>query len=687
MRIMIFCLAIFLTKATLASLQDLNFSELLSSPATYHVTDISKAQADLWQKYIETAQSDAVRKAQHEKRELVYGDKTMRFSLDKKGQKGATGFPVYIALHGGGGAPASLNDSQWQHMKIYYKDSVKDGIYVAPRGVSNTWNLHFMDESYPLYDRLIENLIAYEGADPNRVYLLGFSAGGDGVYQIVPRMPDRFAAANMSAGHHNSIRFDNLLNTPFLLQVGEYDSAYNRNRVAAENYLALQNLRKQHQGYVSDLFIHTNAGHNGWYDNDARAQAHPIIKDPKAWLENGDKTQDQKNTNAVLWLNHFARSPMPKKLIWDLSTRSIRSKTWGATYVADATGIKDTRDLFYWLALEDGSDGRIEAQITEDNAVEILDATKVSKFKILLSNEMFDFSRPVKVYYQGRKIAEVSPKAKVSVMARTLLERGDEALMFHDEIEVKIPLVGTLQADKFSYCSNGRCTLMSASDFAKVREFPLDLNYTCKKNNQYALTFDDGPTGNYPAVLEKLSQHKVKATFFVNGMNMVSEQGKEWVKNASLAGHEIANHTYYHRSLVELSKEEIRKELDDTKSAILNTIGDNSASRRASSIVRPPFGNIDARVQEVMKELGLVSVRWNSDRYDWQITDSFMIKDRVRQHLDFMALAPKGTNRSIIDLNHDGSGATLSALDEIIPMIKNAGYEMVSLSECLGLES
>ena len=39
-----------------------------------------------------------------------------------------------------------------------------------------------------MYDRLIENMILFENVDPNRVYILGYSAGGDGVYQIAPRI-------------------------------------------------------------------------------------------------------------------------------------------------------------------------------------------------------------------------------------------------------------------------------------------------------------------------------------------------------------------------------------------------------------------------------------------------------------------------------------------------------------------
>ena len=46
-------------------------------------------------------------------------------------------------------------------------------------------------------------MIAFHDVNPNRVYIMGRSAGGDGIYQVAPRMADRFAAAAMSAGHPN----------------------------------------------------------------------------------------------------------------------------------------------------------------------------------------------------------------------------------------------------------------------------------------------------------------------------------------------------------------------------------------------------------------------------------------------------------------------------------------------------
>ena len=152
------------------------------------------------------------------------GDRQMKYTLDIIGNPDENGlYPLYITLHGGGEASEEENNSQWLAMKDYYSESVSNGIYVAVRGMEDVWNLHFLDDSYPMYDRLIEDMILLKNADPNRVYLLGFSAGGDGVYAIAPRMADRFAAVNMSSGHPNDVCLLNTSNLPFEIQVGIRD--------------------------------------------------------------------------------------------------------------------------------------------------------------------------------------------------------------------------------------------------------------------------------------------------------------------------------------------------------------------------------------------------------------------------------------------------------------------------------
>ena len=54
----------------------------------------------------------------------------MRFTYECVGDAPApaSGYPLYICLHGGGGCPAEVNDGQWEHMKVYYRDCVDSGI-------------------------------------------------------------------------------------------------------------------------------------------------------------------------------------------------------------------------------------------------------------------------------------------------------------------------------------------------------------------------------------------------------------------------------------------------------------------------------------------------------------------------------------------------------------------------------
>ena len=65
-----------------------------------------------------------------------------------------------------------------------------------------------------LFTRLIEDLVVLEDVNPDRVYIMGYSAGGDGVYQLGPRMADSWAAAAMMGGHPNGVSIFSLRNVP-----------------------------------------------------------------------------------------------------------------------------------------------------------------------------------------------------------------------------------------------------------------------------------------------------------------------------------------------------------------------------------------------------------------------------------------------------------------------------------------
>lgn len=399
------------------------------------------------------------------------GGHRMKYTLDVIGEPDPDGtYPLYIALHGGGGGPEELNNEQWLAMTEYYRYAVPNGIYVACRGMEDTWNTHFLDESYPMYDRLIENMILLKHADPNRVYLLGFSAGGDAVYAIAPRMADRFAAVNMSSGHPNGVSLLNTANLPFEIQVGirdYYSESAMRSIRGAEFEKTLTDYNRQYGfGYPHRVLVHVPAGHN-FVDYEDTSST--VLKDPETfarraaeedWLslflevlgrlsgntdadelsysemdeksnqalysliteQLGMETESGVNTSAVSYVSAFTRNPVPEKLVWDLSTRAPSRKNTG----------------FYWLRA-DFSVNRGVLAAAYDRAANTVSVTFTEEpngpFEILVNPLLMDLSRPLTVSTpKGEQTYR--PAADPAVIRQSLEETCDPNLAYVAVIRV-----------------------------------------------------------------------------------------------------------------------------------------------------------------------------------------------------------------------------------------------------------
>ena len=139
--------------------------------------------------------------AQWQNETLELGDYKLKIKTKKFGTKPPDGWSLYISMHGGGGAPAEVNDRQWQNQINLYQPA--EGIYMAPRAPTDTWNLWHQDHIDAFFACFIQLADVFEDINTNRVYLTGYSAGGDGTYQLAPRMADWLAGAAMMAGHPN----------------------------------------------------------------------------------------------------------------------------------------------------------------------------------------------------------------------------------------------------------------------------------------------------------------------------------------------------------------------------------------------------------------------------------------------------------------------------------------------------
>ncbi|MUG93776.1 hypothetical protein F7734_15675 [Scytonema sp. UIC 10036] len=412
--------------------------ENLSVDIPVPVAEIDTVAKMLWEKYKNEIRNKTDR--QEENKEVPYtypikgGDhttnvrtisqngRTMRFTVEKKGAKPENGYPVFIALHGGGGCPTEDNNGLWKDMQTIWSGDVNPGIYIAVRGITDTWNLHFQPESFSMYDRLIENAIAFEDADPNAIYLMGFSAGGDGVYDITAKMADRFGATNMMAGHPNSISIDNYANVPFLIQMGEKDTEYNRHLEAARYDALLTSAAKSKgYGYIHETFIHPNGSHNSWQEKTyiSWSQPNDVIDDIAAWLAaNGSGGAIvKKNTASVTWMLQHKRNPYPKRVIWNTKVLAPQRK------------IKQ----FYWLNAGTMLDGStLDVELEEgSNSINIRESGNY--VGILLNSKMVDFNKPVNIIKNGEGVGvQVTPSLKK--MVQTLVHRGDPNYIFPAEI-------------------------------------------------------------------------------------------------------------------------------------------------------------------------------------------------------------------------------------------------------------
>lgn len=197
---------------------------------------------------------------------------------------------------------------------------------------------------------------------------------------------------------------------------------------------------------------------------------------------------------------------------------------------------------------------------------------------------------------------------------------------------------------------------------------PVYKSKNCEEK-KIALTFDDGP---HPVktkeILEVLDKHNVKATFFVLGINV--KNYPSIMNLISKNGHEIGNHTYSHKRLKGKSKKTIEKELLKTDIEIMTNNGSKT------NLIRPPCGEYDDNLVDIAIEKDYKIVLWNIDTRDWAHSTKDDIINNIIKNI-------KGGD---IVLFHDylsGENNTVEALDTIIPILKDKGYEFVTVGELL----
>src|SRR5205807_4475944 len=112
------------------------------------------------------------------------------------------------------------------------------------------------------------------------------------------------------------------------------------------------------------------------------------------------------------------------------------------------------------------------------------------------------------------------------------------------------------------------------------------------------------------AVLEILRDAKATATFFLVGEQVARRPGV--AAEIAAAGHEIGVHCHRHRSLLRLTPQQVRDDLDRAHDLIAEATG------REPRLYRPPYGVLNAAALAIARRRGWQTVLWARDGHDWE---------------------------------------------------------------------
>ena len=202
-----------------------------------------------------------------------------------------------------------------------------------------------------------------------------------------------------------------------------------------------------------------------------------------------------------------------------------------------------------------------------------------------------------------------------------------------------------------------------------------DFQYVAETEKTIYLTFDDGPTGLTPQVLDILKSRGVPATFFV--VHRAGGDSQALYRRIVDEGHTLAAHSASHDYKKIYSS--VEAFLDDF-AVLSDTLEEVTGVK--PELIRFPGGSINNYNKSIQTELIAELLRRGYTYYDWDVSSGSSTNTAtVSSVYSNVINGVSGKQRAIVLLHDAGTSATVTALPDIIDTLAASGYKFEALDK------
>ena len=337
-----------------------------------------------------------------------------------KGECPAEGYPLFLYMHGSGD-----KTREWETgYAICSSFDDAPSLYFVPQipnGYGELYRWAIQSKQWA-WEKLLRLAFLNKNIDANRIYFFGISEGGYGSQRLASFYADYLAGAGPMAGGEplKNAPMENLANIAFSLRTGERDYGFARNYMTYNAAMTIDSLRKIHPEHYN-YFIELIPG-----------MGHGI---------NYDKTTP--------WLSKFKRNAHPTYFYWEDYDMYGRHRTgFYNIKVNEPSRNNEEERTCYEMQISDNTVEMTVKNVTYTTtqamynipmifSKEYSPATK-GNITIFLNEELFDFTRPVKVVINGTETFNGKVTPDIKAMVESCAEYFDPERVFPAMITVDI---------------------------------------------------------------------------------------------------------------------------------------------------------------------------------------------------------------------------------------------------------